>query len=257
MGNKIMLMGDISSFLGNAISSNLKTSGYETVFVKADVDEVNRVKEDVSVIILYLGDFVEKNSEVLFYIKDLCMENDKLVFLVGYEEEIKHVQNIFSKQLISGSFPRPLNVKLLAEQIKQMAEQQSSKDKLKHILVVDDSGVMLRTIKDWLSSKYRVSMANSGMSAITFLANNKPDLILLDYEMPICTGPQVMEMIKAEPTTSNIPIIFLTAKGDKESVMKVLSLKPDGYLLKTMKPDEIISSIDAFFENKRIQQHLL
>ena len=69
---------------------------------------------------------------------------------------------------------------------KQMAEQQSSKDKLKHILLLMTQVLCFVPIKDWLSSKYRVSMANSGMSAITFLANNKPDLILFDYEIPIC-----------------------------------------------------------------------
>jgi DNA-binding NarL/FixJ family response regulator len=62
-------------------------------------------------------------------------------------------------------------------------------------------------------------------------------------------------MIHAEPTTRNIPVIFLTAKDDIESVTKVLALKPAGYLLKTMKPMEIVSSIDSFFEKLKSEVH--
>ena len=87
----------------------------------------------------------------------------------------------------------------------------------------------------------------------TYLATNRPDLILLDYEMPVTTGPQVLEMIRSESKTSDIPVIFLTGKGDKESVMKVVSLKPNGYLLKTMKKDELLKSVaDFFMSNKKI-----
>ena len=87
--------------------------------------------------------------------------------------------------------------------------------------------------------------------AIKYLAMNHPDLILLDYEMPICDGRQVLEMIRAEAEFSTVPVIFLTSKNDKESVMKVTALKPDGYLLKTMEPAQIVQAIDDFFEKSK------
>ena len=102
-------------------------------------------------------------------------------------------------------------------------------------------------IKSLLDKNYRVYMANSGMNAITFLANNKVDLILLDYEMPVISGAKVLEMIRSEVATADIPVMFLTSKNDKESVMQVLSLKPEKYLLKTMPPEEWLSNIDEFF----------
>ena len=122
--------------------------------------------------------------------------------------------------------------------------------------MVDDDGTMLRTIKTWLSEKYQVFMANSGMSAITFLAKNPVDLILLDYEMPITTGPKVLEMLRSEVATSNIPVMFLTNKSEKESVMQVLALKPEKYLLKTMPPEELIASIDEFFEKQKLKAYM-
>ena len=99
-------------------------------------------------------------------------------------------------------------------------------------------------------------MVNSGMNAITFLGKNRPDLILLDYEMPVCSGPQALEMIRSESATSSIPVMFLTAKGDRESVTKVLTLKPEGYLLKTMAPSDIIATLDDFFEKQKLKNTL-
>ena len=121
----------------------------------------------------------------------------------------------------------------------------------KHILVVDDDPTMLRTLKLWLSDKYRVYMANSGMNAISLLAKKPVDLILLDYEMPVANGPQVLSMIRSEATTKDTPVMFLTAKNDKESVMSVMDLKPEKYLLKTMPPEQLLKNIDDFFEARK------
>ena len=108
-----------------------------------------------------------------------------------------------------------------------------------------------RNVKGWLEDKYQVILANSGAMAIKYLSTNRPDLVLLDYEMPIVDGKQVLGMIRSESEFSDIPVIFLTSKGDKESVMQVMDLKPDGYLLKTMPPEQIKQSIDTFFQRKR------
>ena len=94
----------------------------------------------------------------------------------------------------------------------------------KHILVVDDSGIMLSTIKGWLDEKYRVTPVNSALNAISFLSKERPDLILLDYEMPACSGPQFLEMLRNDPNCSDIPVIFMTGRDDANSVRSVLSL---------------------------------
>lgn len=117
--------------------------------------------------------------------------------------------------------------------------------------MVDDSGAVLRNVKSWLEDKYRVILANSGAMAIKYMATNRPDLVLLDYEMPICDGKQVLEMIRAEHDFEDIPVIFLTSKSDKDSVLSVSSLKPEGYLLKSLAPIQIIRAIDDFFEKQK------
>ena len=121
------------------------------------------------------------------------------------------------------------------------------------ILVVDASGAMLRNVKGWLEDRYQVILANSGAMAIKYLATNRPDLVLLDYEMPVVDGRQVLEMIRTETEFADVPVIFLTSKDDRESVMQVMALKPEGYLLKTMEPERIIAEVDAFFERQKMQ----
>ncbi|OQA21879.1 MAG: Chemotaxis protein CheY [Firmicutes bacterium ADurb.Bin354] len=115
------------------------------------------------------------------------------------------------------------------------------------ILVVDDDTTYLRTIRGWLKDSYRVGMANSGMQALTWLAGNTPDLILLDYDMPVTDGPQVLKMIHGEPGSSDIPVMFLTGRSDKKSIMKVLSLKPAGYLLKSIDRNTLLETLDNYF----------
>ncbi len=125
------------------------------------------------------------------------------------------------------------------------------KDKVsskKKILVVDDSSTIRQAMKELLSKDYQVAIAESGLSGIRSIVLDRPDLVLLDYEMPVCDGKQVLEMIRSEKDIADIPVIFLTGRVDKESIIKVISLKPEGYLSKTLKPIEIKKSVDEYFE---------
>lgn len=117
----------------------------------------------------------------------------------------------------------------------------------KEIMIVDDSDFVRRKITSLLAKDYEVTEAGSSMSAIRKIAVKAPDLILLDYEMPVCDGRQTLEMIRSEKETADIPVIFLTGRGDRESVRKVMSLKPEGYLLKTMPDEDIKKYIGDFF----------
>ena len=119
------------------------------------------------------------------------------------------------------------------------------------VLVVDDDGTMLRMIKTWLSVKYRVYMASSGKIAMNFLQTNSVDLVLLDYMMPQMDGPQVLVEIRKDDKLKDLPVMFLTSKSDKESVVSVAALRPAKYLLKTMPKAKLINSIDVFFDEKK------
>lgn len=118
----------------------------------------------------------------------------------------------------------------------------------KKILIVDDSDFMLKTMTMLLGKDYETLTATSGLSAFRSITLDRPDLILLDYEMPVCNGSQILEMIRSEKEFEDIPVIFLTSKVDRESVKKVIGLKPQGYLSKSLAPESIKQEIDRFFE---------
>lgn len=130
-------------------------------------------------------------------------------------------------------------------------EQMERESKKRKLLVVDDSEFLRMAMKELLGKEYEIAEASSGLAAIRCITLDRPDLVLLDYEMPVCDGRQVLEMIRSEKEIADIPVMFLTSRVDKESVQKVISLKPVGYLLKTLSPDKIKKEIDDYFKKKK------
>lgn len=113
----------------------------------------------------------------------------------------------------------------------------------KHILVVDDNPLMLRSIKELLKDKYDIATAVNGKLALKFLENKTTDLILLDYEMPEENGPAVLEKLRANEATKDIPVIFLTGITEQNKIHEALILKPQGYLLKPVDHEKLLSAI--------------
>ena len=123
-----------------------------------------------------------------------------------------------------------------------MAEQNSC------IFLVDDNPVNLNTGKTVLQGKYTVVTIPSGDKLLAMLEKTKPDLILLDVEMPGMSGYDTIKAIKANPQTAEIPVIFLTGKSDHDSEFLGLSLGAIDYIAKPFSPPLLL---------KRIELHLL
>lgn len=114
----------------------------------------------------------------------------------------------------------------------------------KKILAVDDSGILLRSVKAMLDGQYEMKLATSGMMAIKMARKETPDVILLDYEMPDFDGKQTLEEIRKDEQLSEIPVVFLTGVADKAHIAAVLGLKPAGYLLKPIDWQKLIDTIE-------------
>ncbi len=113
----------------------------------------------------------------------------------------------------------------------------------KTIMVVDDSPAFLRTMQAMLTPEYRVVFATSGPQALTVIARGKPDLILLDYEMPVCDGKMTLQMLRSEESTKDIPVVFLTGMADATHVQELLALLPNDYLLKPPSEERLFNTI--------------
>lgn len=118
----------------------------------------------------------------------------------------------------------------------------------RHILVVDDDRSVLKLLKTALSGNYDVTTMVSGNMAMKFLETKTADLILLDYEMPIENGAEVFKKLRADKRLAEIPVVFLTGVADSSRIKEVLMLKPQGYLLKPISMDRLMSSIKGILK---------
>ncbi len=251
MAGKVLLINHGAALMTDALMSSLRSSDIQTVQVEPVIEKIEPEKRDTDVYLLFAGDYIYNSPELLVYLKDLCFSEEKALCVVGYEKELAEVEESIPKSMIEHEFARPIDVKNLSAALHGLIRTGEGRKNEKHILLVDDDVMFLQMMQSWLGTKYRVTVTKSGMQAITYIAAHTPDLILLDYDMPITPGPQVLEMIKSEPNSAQIPVIFLTGKADRESVVSVMHLKPDGYLLKSMSKEKIMESVDRFFETKK------
>lgn len=155
--------------------------------------------------------------------------------------------SVLSTSAEKGKIVSPINAQNAMGQIRKYLEGEKRK---KQILIVDDSDFMRSNMIRLLGKDYEMLESNSSIAAIKTITVNRPDLILLDYEMPVCDGRQTLEMIRSDEEIADIPVVFLTGRGDAESVKKVMSLKPKGYLLKSMPEEDIKKYIDGILAKK-------
>ncbi|MCI8578095.1 MAG: bacteriohemerythrin [Lachnospiraceae bacterium] len=154
---------------------------------------------------------------------------------------------VIAPHLFQHSIGTPLEVENEMSEIEKYLTGRDGSQKPK-VLVVDDSMTIRQGMKSLLEGEYDVAAVGSGVSAIRAITLDPPDLILLDYEMPVCDGVHVLEMLHSEDEFADIPVIFLTSKDDPDIVRKVLALKPEGYLLKYLKPVELRKRIQDYFK---------
>ena len=250
MEQNILVVMEKNSFFARSMEEQLKELKYNVTVAELDIQQLSEVKESYEAVLLYMESDIKEKSQEVVYLRDKAVEEDTPVFYMG--DDMEALQEIMPSHILQKAFQRPIDVKLAAKSMDEYIKK-CGKHIKKKILVVDDSGAMLRNVKGWLEDKYQVILANSGAMAIKYLATNRPDLVLLDYEMPVVDGRQVLEMIRTETDFCDVPVIFLTSKNDKESIMKVLDLKPEGYLLKSMEPTQIMQEIDTFFEKRKYE----
>ena len=249
-GNKMILIAEKESFIVRVLIQKAQAAGFDVSFVGWTVEDVNEHINDTQLVTLYL-DSEKPHDKVLHFILDKVLEKNLEIILIGEQIELDNIKTAIPEWLIYQSFSRPVNNDEFVRCVGDYFSKAAAGAFKKSILIVDDDPQYLTMVREWLRGKYKVSMANSGMQAIKWLGTNKVDLILLDHEMPITTGPQVLEMLRSDPDTKSIPVMFLTGKGDKESVMAVVALKPEGYFLKNIDSKELLEKLEEFFITRR------
>ena len=116
------------------------------------------------------------------------------------------------------------------------------------VMVVDDNTVNLATVEQSLMEKYEVIPMISGRRAVKYLYRDRVDLILLDVQMPIMDGIDTLREIRTQPNGTTVPVIFLTSRTDKNTVLEGSKLGIMDYITKPFEPDDLQKRIERVFK---------
>lgn len=245
--NRMIVIGEKESFISRVLIKKVNDAGVICSFVRWSINDINTNMDEVTLITMYMDVGERPGEEVIHFLIDIMEEKNLQIIIVGEPYDLQYMERHIPKERIFRTFSRPVDNVKFTDTVTEYFTKADSGAFKKSILVVDDDPQYLTMVREWLKTDYKVSMANSGLQAIKWLGKNKVDLILLDHEMPVTTGPQVLEMLRSDSETRSIPVMFLTGKRDKESVMAVVALKPEGYFLKGIKKEELLEKLQEFF----------
>ncbi len=249
MSYKVAFISSGKSFIVEAIAKGLAAEHVESIFYSFTASEVDSLSGQKMILFLSLDDLTAKNKPLLAQIRDMCLAEKSPLYIMGYADDIAAAKEVLGTKVVLDEYKRPINTRSVVEGLMDGIGSAEKRAKKKIILLVDDSGTVLHAFKEMLEPTYTVYMCNSGREVITFLRGRRPDLILLDHEMPDMSGPETLAKIHENQRTEDIPVMFLTGKSDSDSVMQAIGQGPQGYLLKTMSSDQIMKRIEDFFDS--------
>ncbi len=127
-----------------------------------------------------------------------------------------------------------------------------SNDREAFVLIVDDNPLNLQVLGNTLRKNgYKLAAAKSGPEALDFLQKKLPDLILLDIMMPEMDGYEVCKKLKEDENTKKIPVIFLTARTDTDSIVRGFEAGGVDYVVKPFNPAELLARVKTQIKLKQ------
>ena len=125
----------------------------------------------------------------------------------------------------------------------------------KKVLVVDDEIHIVHVVAIKLRNNgYEVATASNGAEAFEIACNEKPDIIVTDYQMPVMTGIQLVENIRAEASISDMPVILLTARSFAVEDEQTERLEISECLSKPFSPKELLRCIEDVLHERAVVQ---
>lgn len=253
MGRKITLISHQFSVVVKSMEKGLGDQGYDVTLLKDDINAIKSLNDVTDAYVLYIQDSIlgDMNGvKSLFLLCDTFKDLRRNMILIGsantHKEFIDTVPALGDYEWID----RPVDMNVLIKELEKEAGRADRNREKKRILIIDDDPSYARMIMVWLQENYAIDAVSDGMQGISWLARNLVDLILLDYEMPVVDGPKILEMLRMHSDTSSIPVMFLTGIGTKESIARVMKLKPQGYILKSTTNEELNKTLDEFFQKQ-------
>lgn len=249
MGKSVVVITYSISVVERTIEKDLQERGFEVTRMADDPEAVNRAIDTTDVFIVYLPEDVFNDKDAarrLLLVSSEIKSAQKNLIIIADEGDMpdfkKAVPNIRSFPFV----PRPIDMAVLLSEIEKECKNSDRLKSLKKILVIDDDPLYATTVCEWLKTDYRMTMITDGKQAVSFLQANRVDLILLDYCMPGLDGAEVFEILKKRTETESIPVIFLTGAGNRENFSKIISLGPQGYVLKSTNREGLLKILKDY-----------
>jgi two-component system phosphate regulon response regulator PhoB len=115
-----------------------------------------------------------------------------------------------------------------------------------HILIVEDEAALIELLRYNLEKEgFRVSTAVDGEEGLTAIEESKPDLVLLDWMLPLVSGLEVCRQIRRKAATRTLPVIMLTARSEETDRVRGLEVGADDYITKPFSPSELMARVRA------------
>ena len=250
----VVIVGTTEGILARGLRNKLSGSGINVEFAGLDTVKLKEMKDKTGIYLVELKEDIDELQYAIGRIRENLNTAVSRIIIVAQKDDqtdLKRKQPEFASK-VTDWYEHGFDMDEFAKYVRTSLENEvvAKKDesKVKNILIVDDDPTYAKMVREWLKDFYHVSVVVNAMQAINFMNSHPLDLVLLDYEMPVVSGPQVFEMMKNEPETCNIPVMFLTGVGDPASVSKVIALKPAGYMLKSATREDLLNKLMVFFK---------
>ena len=249
---KIVMLMFQPSIVARGIEKNLISLGNKVESLVGNFAEIEEKMEKTDIFIFNLptkiaDDTIELNE--LVRICNFMQEKGKSMIFVGEKELWNDLGQVYTGVSKFVWAYRPVDMGELEKAIETALLNKPRPANGNRILIVDDDPDYAKMVRGWIKDYYKVDIVTAGMQAISFLLKvpreQGVNLILLDYEMPVVDGPQVLQMLRQEPATADIPVVFLTGVQTREGVSRVMELKPDGYILKSTTREDLLAYLDT------------
>ncbi|MBE5842737.1 MAG: response regulator [Butyrivibrio sp.] len=254
---KIVLLLFQQSIIARGMEKKLVELRYDVKTLLGRFDQLEFLIDSTDLFIMNLSSDILNDKKALKTLAELVSKisgKKKKMLVMGEKDFQADIEKEVPSIDLYDWLYRPVDMEKLDERLRKVIDQDDESARKKRILIVDDDPAYAKVVREWMKESYRVDIVTAGMQAISFLLKVSPDnpvdMILLDYEMPVVDGPQVLQMLRQDEATMHIPVVFLTGVSTKEGVARVMSLKPDGYILKTTTKEELLIFLHSKLNKK-------
>ncbi|MCM2267194.1 MAG: response regulator [Elusimicrobiales bacterium] len=254
-----VLVADDDTEFSDLVKMFLEANNYRAVVVNDPLAIVARVRAEKPDALLL--DIMMPHKDGFAVMEELQDSADTagvpIIVVSGLRLENYQERGIVTglPEIVARDIPGDLLLKLIAEQTadhRPAAAPEPQKAALPRVLMADDQTELLMLMKEMVQDAgFEVFTASDGAEALKAVFETNPDIIVLDYNMPRKNGLEVAQDLKNNPLFAHIPIMIVTAFGEKSAKLKGLSMGIDDYLIKPVDADELIARIRMILKRNR------